>query len=38
MDNKTANKMGELMGRKKSKAHQKLSKRKVRYTAKKETK
>lgn len=29
--------MGELRGRKKSKKHKKLSKRKVRYTGKKET-
>ena len=36
MNNKTAKKMGELRGRKKSKEHQKLSERKVRYSAKKE--
>lgn len=36
MNNKTANKMGELRGRKKSKEYQKISKRKVRYIAKKE--
>ena len=38
MNNKTAKKMGELRGRKKSKEHIKLSKRKVRYTAKLEAK
>lgn len=38
MNNNLAKKMGELRGRKKSKKHQKLSKRKVRYTAKKEIK
>ncbi len=36
MNNKTAKKMGELRGRKKDKVMKKLSKRKVRYTAKKE--
>lgn len=36
MNNKTSKKMGELRGRKKDKSMQKLSKRKVRYTAKKE--
>lgn len=38
MNNNTAKKMGELRGRKKSKAHIKLSKRKVRYQASKEIK
>lgn len=37
MDNKTAKKMGELRGCKKDKSKIKLSKRKVRYAAKKET-
>jgi len=37
MDNKTAKKMGELRGRKKDKSAKKLSKRKVRYSSKKET-
>ncbi len=38
MNNNVAKKMGELRGRKKSKSHIKLSKRKVRYQAKKELK
>lgn len=38
MNNKTAKKMGELRGRKKDKYFIKLSTRKVRYSAKKETK
>jgi len=38
MDNKTSKKMGELRGRKKDKSMKKLSKRKVRYSSKKEIK
>lgn len=38
MNNNTAKKMGELRGRKKSKEHIKLSKRKVRYSSKKDIK